>query len=462
MTNILHSAAPTCVGTQLLVDRYRCGEDSANFMFSGQVRPAQGFFRFGNSAICYGQCSSGKTHASAKDPLYDALDQVVIDDLCIYLPFDPAQVIDNLRAERYWGNAGGLKTLPGSQLFRSCYYTFRPLMPVSVRKHLQRFYFRGWQQIPFPEWPVDVTVENIHERLMLLALKARGGKPIPFVWFWPKGAPSCTIVTHDVEMQSGIDLSHELMDLNDSFGVKTSFQVVPEERYTVPDSFLNQIQSRGFEVNVHDLNHDGHLFRDKAEFLRRAELINRYVRSFGALGFRSAVMYRNIDWYHALDVMYDMSVPNVSHLDPQQGGCCTVLPFFVGNIIELPVTMTQDYSLFHILRQYSTDLWIEQSKRIRQKNGLISVIVHPDYVSSKKARQVYKDLLVHLTELRSAGQTWIALPREVAHWWRQRSKLTLVPCGDSWRIEGEGNEQATLAYAVLDGDSLRYEFAPRA
>ena len=102
-------------------------------------------------------------------------------------------------------------------------------------------------------------------------------------------------------------------------------------------------------------------------------------------------MYRNISWYDALDVSYDMSVPNVSHLDPQQGGCCTVFPFFVGNIVELPVTMTQDYSLFHILGQYSTDLWIEQSKRIRQKNGLISVIVHPDYLISQKARQVYSD-----------------------------------------------------------------------
>jgi hypothetical protein len=88
------------------------------------------------------------------------------------------------------------------------------------------------------------------------------------------------------------------------------------------------------------------------------------------------------------------------------------------------------------------------------------VIVHPDYIYSKKARQVYKDLLTHLVELRSKGQTWIALPKEVALWWRQRNKLKLVPSGNSWRIEGEGSEQATLAYAVLDGDSVRYELAP--
>ncbi|HWB54805.1 MAG TPA: hypothetical protein VG722_11455, partial [Tepidisphaeraceae bacterium] len=289
-----------------------------------------------------------------------------------------------------------------------------------------------------------------------LALKARDGKPIPFIWFWPDGAPSCTILTHDVETRSGLDHCAALMDLNDSFGIKTSFQIVPEERYAVPESALAEIKRRGFEVNVHDLNHDGHLFREKTEFLRRAEHINRYVREFDASGFRSAILYRNIDWYHALDVSYDMSVPNVSHLDPQQGGCCTVMPFFIGDIIELPVTMIQDYTLFHILEQYTTDIWLEQSRRIREKHGLLSAIVHPDYILDSSARDVYKGLLEHLAGLREAGQTWLALPKQVAEWWRQRSLLRIVPDGQSWRIEGVGSERARLSWAVLDGGSLRY------
>jgi hypothetical protein len=445
---------------QLLVDRYRCGGDAVNFALLGDLRPGQGYFRFGDNVICYGQCADGETLNSPTLPLYDALDRVIIRDARVWLPFDPTQVVDNLRSERYRQNAGDFRALPGVEMLRSCYYLLRPLMPVGFRKHLQRFYFKGWQHIPFPEWPVDCTVELLHERLLTLALKATRGTPIPFIWFWPKGAPSCTIVTHDVETSLGISLCHDLMDLNDSFSIKTSFQLVPEERYVVDDALLAGIRSRGFEVNVHDLNHDGRLYRDKAEFLRRAELINQYIRRFGAEGFRSAIMYRNLDWYQAFDVKYDMSVPNVSHLEPQQGGCCTVMPFFVGNIVELPVTMTQDYTLFHILEQYSTEVWFEQSRRIRQKNGLLSVIVHPDYIHSDKAVQVYKDLLAHITDLRSAGQTWIALPKEVAAWWRTRSNLTIARRGDSWSIEGEGKEQASLAYASLDGESLRYDLAP--
>ena len=79
-----------------------------------------------------------------------------------------------------------------------------------------------------------------------------------------------------------------------------------------------------------------------------------------AKGFRAGVLYRKQLWYDALDFEYDMSVPNVAHLDPQRGGCCTVMPYFLGNLLELPVTTTQDYCLFNILNDYSINLWERQ------------------------------------------------------------------------------------------------------
>ena len=169
------------------------------------------------------------------------------------------------------------------------------------------------------------------------------------------------------------------------------------------------------------------------------------------------MLYRKIDWYDALDFSYDMSVPNVAHLAPQRGGCCTVLPFFVGKILELPVTAAQDYSLFHILNDYSTRLWKQQISLIREKHGLISFIIHPDYIIADRARRVYTELLHYLSELRSDGETWIALPSEVAAWWRLRSELNLVNTGDSWRIEGKGSERARIAHAVMANDTLTYE-----
>jgi len=92
-------------------------------------------------------------------------------------------------------------------------------------------------------------------------------------------------------------------------------------------------------------------------------------RKFGALGFRGCCVVSQYRLYHALDFDYDMSIPNVAHLDPQRGGCCTVFPFFNGKMIELPaVTMAQDYSIFHILNDYSIDLWKQQIALIREKH----------------------------------------------------------------------------------------------
>ena len=81
------------------------------------------------------------------------------------------------------------------------------------------------------------------------------------------------------------------MDIDNSFGIKASFQIIPEQRYAVSRSFLQMIHSRGFEVAVHDLNHDGHLYKTREQFLERAKKINAYGQEFQAEGFRAAVLY---------------------------------------------------------------------------------------------------------------------------------------------------------------------------
>src|SRR5207253_3379879 len=191
-------------------------------------------------------------------------------------------------------------------------------------------------------------------------------------------------------------------------------------------------------------------------FLRRVERINHYGEEFGAIGFRSGALYRNADWFAALDFSYDMSFPNVAHLDPQGGGCCTVLPFFIGNILELPLTATQDYSLFHMLNDYSIDLWTRQIALITEKHGLVSFVVHPDYVIEKRARETYQRLLDHLAQLRADARLWIALPGQVDQWWRERSQMKVVRSRGGWRIEGRGKERARLASGTLVGDKLTF------
>ena len=270
-------------------------------------------------------------------------------------------------------------------------------------------------------------------------------------------------MTHDVETEEGRRFCSKLMDIDDSFGIKASFQIIPEERYDVSTEFLSSFEDRGFEVVVHDLNHDGHLFRDREQFLRRAARINQYREQYGVEGFRAAVLYRKQMWFDALKFSYDMSVPNVAHLDPQHGGCCTVMPFFIGDILELPVTTTQDYMLFHVLNDYSINLWKKQANLIMEKHGLMSFIVHPDYIIENRERAVYLEaLLAHLSELREKSEVWITTPGEVNRWWRLRAGMRIVEDGRNLRVEGIGKRESTcIAYACEEDGRLVFTFHSR-
>jgi hypothetical protein len=219
------------------------------------------------------------------------------------------------------------------------------------------------------------------------------------------------------------------------------------------------LKRRAFEVNVHDLTHDGYLFRNREKFLRHAAAINSRGREFGSRGFRSGAMYRRQGWFASLDISYDMSVPNVAHLEPQAGGCCTVMPYFMGHVLELPLTASQDYTVFHILGQHSTRLWNEQIAIVLAEHGLLSFIAHPDYLIEPAARGLYTELLRTLVSLREDRGVWTALPSEIDRWWRARRAMRLVADGPSWRIEGPGSARARLAFARLRDGRVVYEVA---
>ena len=136
------------------------------------------------------------------------------------------------------------------------------------------------------------------------------------------------------------------------------------------------------------------------------------------------------------------------------------MPYFVGNIVELPVTMTQDYSLCHILNDYSINLWKQQIELIIESHGLINVIIHPDYSVSSRERAVFEALLAHMATVREERGVWTALPKEIARWWRQRSRMKIIEDNQGFRIEGEGKERARIAYAFEKDGRLEIELAP--
>src|SRR5688572_4752654 len=200
------------------LDYYRCPADAAVIGTLPGVSADAGYFKFGES-IGFGRLVGGSPAEYATDALADVSSAATVIDGQPWLPFNLSQVASNLRHERYRKNGYTLlqKTLSSDSAQR-LYYLIRPLMSVGVRKHLQKIRLRNWERISFPKWPIDRSVDTLMEGAMRIALEANGS-PIPFVWFWPDGAPAAAMLTHDVEGPAGIDFCDALMDLDDAYRI---------------------------------------------------------------------------------------------------------------------------------------------------------------------------------------------------------------------------------------------------
>jgi len=441
---------------QRFLDHTKCPSFYVEPITCSQPSGREGFFRVGE-LLLYGRTNGDVTSRDCAGNL-SAVDSSISRSGSIVLPFDPSEIMDNLRLEKYVGAINGeMKNLADiKSAWRSVYYALRPLFPVPIRRILQRFALRDWAKLPFPAWPLDTTVEDFISWLWILVLEASEEEDIPFIWYWPKGFQACAMMTHDVETGAGQEFCHTLLELEMEYGIRSSFELVPEVRYRISEQVMEAIRRTGSEICVHGLNHDGRLFDSEQVFRGRAKAINQYAEAWGAKGFRSPVMYRNLAWYDAFTFSYDMSVPNVAHLDPQHGGCCTVFPFFVGDVVELPLTTTQDYPLYNILRADPMAMWTKQMDLIIAKHGLVSFIIHPDYTVEPEKQKLYRELLDKLRTDGERKDIWLALPREVDAWWRDRNNMTLIQKDGKWSICGKGSERAAVAYARLEDGKLTY------
>jgi len=176
------------------------------------------------------------------------------------------------------------------------------------------------------------------------------------------------------------------MDINESFGIPL-FPGDSGGALRVTGEFLDSIRRRGFEVVVHDLNHDGRLFSDKKEFMKRVARINAYGKEFGATGFRAAfsiaISGGLTRWISSTTLRFQRRAPGPAARRMLYGHA-----LFRWQNARTAVTMTQDYTLFHILNDYSTELWKRQTSLIMEKHGLMNVIIHPDYITGSGRESV--------------------------------------------------------------------------
>ena len=201
------------------LDRTKCSPKWVEGITCSPGHGAKGFFRLGDLRL-YGRTSAGLTSPEYRDNLAEIDVRITRGSGSLALPFDPTEIIDNLRLEKYVGAVNGeiAYIANNKSISRRVYYAVRPLFPVAFRRGLQRIALRDWAKIPFPTWPIDTTVEDIIIRLWTLVLEKSGEEEIPFIWYWPKGFRSCGIMTHDVETARGQEFCHTILAVEREYG----------------------------------------------------------------------------------------------------------------------------------------------------------------------------------------------------------------------------------------------------
>lgn len=309
-------------------------------------------------------------------------------------------------------------------LIQRFYYGLKPYLPWRVRMAMRRVWATSKRGRVSEKWPIDPAASRVPD-----------GWP-----GWPNGKKFAFVVSHDVEGASGLENCRNLAALDQKFGFRSSFNFIPEGSYSVPPSLRSWLLQNGFEVGVHDLEHDGKLFQSRIGFERKAKRINRYLAEWNALGFRSGFMLRNLDWLHDLNIGYDSSTFDTDPFEPQSEGAGTVFPFWVATAkesaadeapeasagaagyMELPYTLPQDSTLFLVLQESSPEIWLRKVDWIAEHGGMALVNVHPDYLrfDGKPTARTYPSthylqLLQHVCT-RHAGKFWHALPSQVAEY----------------------------------------------
>jgi peptidoglycan/xylan/chitin deacetylase (PgdA/CDA1 family) len=377
-----------------------------------------------------------------------------------------------------WKNDKNTSALPslGLELF----YRVKRFIPRSVQLGIRRSMIKRQGHPTFPAWPFEAAGADLVRIAVADALLDRGVNAVRFPWFWPNGAKAAATLTHDVESADGLVRASAIAGWEERHGFRSSFNIV-SDWYPIDMEQVAHLAARGHEIGSHGVHHDRSLFASRDSFERQLPLLREAAERLGAVGFRSPATHRVVEWLAELSFCYDCTMPHSDPYEPIPGGTATTWPFFHGDVVELPYTAPQDHTLFNLLGHRDCALWRGQLNRVIACNGLFQIITHPDreYLGRSVIGDAYRELLDTIAH---RDDLWVALPRDIADWWRRRkegltprkdgvarwtgSEIELFPEGDSHlaRVRAESwahsssasrnRDQAGTA-PILNEDSVR-------
>jgi hypothetical protein len=360
------------------------------------------------------------------------------EDGSVFLPFDPDDAAGTLLREAYLDLTNPAASRKTTALARAAYYRLRPLLPRGVQMALRRSFARVQERAAFPHWPTETALHDFYA-LLLRLIDEVAGEPVPRFAPWPDGKAWALVLTHDVESAVGYHRIDTVIDVERRLGLRSAWYLIPERDYQVEDKRVYALAEQGCEVGVHGVRHDG---RDLSpgDVERRLPAMRIWAERWGAAGFRSPATHRRWELMPLLGFDYDSSYSDVARYEPQPGGSCSWLPFFIEGLVELPITLPMDHTLFELLGHADASVWHEKASFLRERGGMALLLTHPDYLDEARLRE-YKGFLEAFANDETA---WRALPREVSAWWRRRAASRIVRGDGGWTVEGPAAHEARV------------------
>ena len=305
-------------------------------------------------------------------------------------------------------------------------------IPVKLRVCLFNMLLKLKEDPGWPNWPAEKSVEAMRY-MFIKALNLKLKKEIPYVSFWP-GYKFAFSVTHDCDTESSFDNIEGIRKIERKHGIKSSWNIL-SNRYRLDSKkikILKKLKNEGCEIGLHGYNHD-----NRTPFLKTKEIecriaeASKIIKDFEIKGFRSPSFLRNKKFLDILSkhFCYDSSTCDTDLYSPvaMRSGTCTVFPFFINSMVEIPTTLPSDWRMIRLLgksKNQMFNIWKEKIDFIEKAGGCAVMLTHPDthIFGDEKYFDVYDRILKYATKKESV---WNALPYEIADWWveRRNSKI---------------------------------------
>jgi len=274
----------------------------------------------------------------------------------------------------------------------------------------------------FPAFPLEKALHTLTYVVGRCAAPsgeaASRGQPVPA---WPGGKRYCVVLTHDVDTQHGIRAMERVWNIESSYGLASSWNIVGR-LFEGNERAIDRLAKDGCEIGLHGDDHRLRMpYLPAGAIIGRIAKYKKFLETYRIQGFRSPYYLRSPALLSAVSrlFVYDSSIPDVDtfSLCVDRGGCCSVLPFRIGTLVELPVTLPYEIVLHMGVRPRGLNaFWREKIEWIKSAGGMILVNTHPEpsYLLEPDVSRAYGELLAALA---GDGSAWYALPGEVAGWW---------------------------------------------